>query len=793
MSDALVSLLAGSPALTLLVKVTVVLGGGFLGAWLARRRSAATRHLVWLIAVSGSLAVAPLTLVAPRLVVGLPAPWASVRPRASAPAPAVASIAGPAASRPLVARQEGWPGAPPAPHRDAAPRRTATFARRWPPNLMWALIWLTGAMLVLLWSGLGHLAVRGLGRSARALGPEGWRSLVPPGSVAGHVAGRVTFGTSPALGTPLTWGWRHPVILLPEASAAWPDHRRRAALLHELAHVARRDYLAQMATTLACAVYWFHPLVWWGARRLRRESEHACDDLVLAAGTPAHDYAADLLEVARGARALHAVGLAAIGMARRSQLEGRLLAVLDETRPRRAFSRRAAAAAVATAALGLIPLAGLQPGLAAAGASPRDRVALARAAAEADADRGSNSNDRGTGSPRDEDSNAGRSSAPGGGSKDRVGTSTVNAAAGERLELNLDTGGDVEIRGWDRPSVEVRFQLGGRDWRDTRVVAERINGGVRVRSFLVGHPRSSSTSHRFELRVPRRFDLELRSAGGAVSLTDLEGTFEGHTGGGEITIEHAKGRAELATGGGDIHVTDSDLGGRVSTGGGTVRLSSVRGGLRGASGGGPVIYSDGTRDESAGDLGGVKVSPDGSHIGGARDRDPGFLHISRAGGEVNLDDAPGGAEITTGGGDIHVRHGAGDIRARTGGGEIEVGPVAGSVWASTGGGDIRITLEDADGKKQTIDASSGGGKVILELPSGLDARFDLETAYTRHSGGETRITSAWSLDRDPVTDWDAHEGSPRRYVRAHGVAGNGRGLIRVRTVNGDIEVRKAAR
>jgi hypothetical protein len=99
-------------------------------------------------------------------------------------------------------------------------------------------------------------------------------------------------------------------------------------LLHELAHVRRRDLVGHTLGRLACAFYWFHPLVWTAARELRSESERACDDLALSCGTRAADYAEHLLDIVTSIRR-DATPSVALAMARRKEFEGRMLAILD--------------------------------------------------------------------------------------------------------------------------------------------------------------------------------------------------------------------------------------------------------------------------------------------------------------------------------------------------------------------------------------------------------------------------------------------------------------------------------
>src|SRR5262249_4322803 len=173
-------------------------------------------------------------------------------------------------------------------------------------------------------------------------------------------------------------------------------------------------------------------------------------------------------------------------------------------------------------------------------------------------------------------------------------------------------------------------------------------------------------------------------------------------------------------------VSDAHLSGSVSTGGGKVLLSNVSGGLRGTSGSGPVVYRDGNDD-------------------GRADSKKGRMHISRAGGDISVNEITDGADLKTGGGDIGIRRANGDVAASTGGGNISIGHLSGGVRADTGAGTIRIDVDElaADGRGITV--GTGHGDVVIELPAGVAATFELETAYTDNYRGKTRIDNDWSL------------------------------------------------
>ncbi len=171
---------------------------------------------------------------------------------------------------------------------------------------------------------------------------------------------RVLLLQSDRIAVPVTWQLWSPRVLVPSGMQRWSTDCQTAVLLHELAHVRRRDYATQLIAHLAVSVYWFNPLVWMARRRLHREREHACDDVVLHAGFRPSTYAAHLVEVARTMHHASQPGVA-IALLRSTRLRQWVQAILDPNAGRTSPNRRTIVS-LATASLALIvPLAALQP------------------------------------------------------------------------------------------------------------------------------------------------------------------------------------------------------------------------------------------------------------------------------------------------------------------------------------------------------------------------------------------------------------------------------------------------
>jgi TonB family protein len=163
----------------------------------------------------------------------------------------------------------------------AAPVSTA-----WPASRLLMMVWIAGAAFLILRLGIGY-----------------WRLA--------HVLRSATQGDGYVLSdvsVPMVAGLLRPVILMPRASESWPLSQRAAALKHERAHLERKDLWTNLIAHLACAIYWFHPLAWAVAHRLRQEQETACDDAVLCAGFEPASYAEALIATARQLTSTNLIG-----------------------------------------------------------------------------------------------------------------------------------------------------------------------------------------------------------------------------------------------------------------------------------------------------------------------------------------------------------------------------------------------------------------------------------------------------------------------------------------------------
>ncbi|MGI8496362.1 MAG: M56 family metallopeptidase [Gemmatimonadaceae bacterium] len=265
----------------LALRVTLLLVGAFATARLLSARSAGARHMLWACAFGCTLALPLTSAIAPRM-----------------PGPSVNELI--AATRARYLRVNG---------RAVGPRTPTAGAIRGSERAPAGVLDLDRLLA-------GNDRSRGVPLSTTL--------------VFLWVAGIIVVGSRLARDVaPASAGILRPSIVLPAAAVEWSDAQLRAVLLHELSHVRRRDCLTQLLAKVACTLHWYNPLIWLAERRLSLERERACDDRVLTAAVAPIAYAGALVEMARESLAARAAPAALLAMARPSELETRVVAVLN--------------------------------------------------------------------------------------------------------------------------------------------------------------------------------------------------------------------------------------------------------------------------------------------------------------------------------------------------------------------------------------------------------------------------------------------------------------------------------
>ena len=325
------------------IKISSILVFALAAGAFLRHRPAALRHWVLTAAIVCAAAVPVLQPLVPSWDVPLSAPATFDRSAEGSRLPLLdpASPADPAAP---------------------ASMSLASAARTVDAGWWLGVVWLAGAGISLLGLLVGFTRLAWLAAHARPVDRGEWPTLLDEIARTNGLKRPVTLLQSDHPSLLVTWGVRRPKVILPSAAREWSAERMRVVFLHELAHIRRGDWLTQLAAEGLRSVYWFNPLIWIASRRLRQESEYACDDAVLNGGIEGPDYASHLLALARAVtreRRLLLTGFPAPAMARPSSLERRFSAMLNGRINRTPISRSARIATTLVVAAITMLVAGL--------------------------------------------------------------------------------------------------------------------------------------------------------------------------------------------------------------------------------------------------------------------------------------------------------------------------------------------------------------------------------------------------------------------------------------------------
>ncbi len=265
--------------------------------------------------------------------------------------------------------------------------------------------------------------------------------------------------------------------------------------------------------------------------------------------------------------------------------------------------------------------------------------------------------------------------------------------SGDMLEVSTRMG-NITIDTWDKNEVNVVVK----NVIDSEIaLLTMVQNGNKVEVIFEGE---DSYHIEFDISIPSKFDLELSTGGGNITLkNDLDGKIDASTAGGNISMKNIKGEADISTAGGNIKVGDINSKADISTAGGNIKVGDIN--------------SDADISTAGGDM---KIG----NINGMAD-------ISTAGGNIKIGYIKGGADVSSAGGNISVDNIGGNADISTGGGNVKVGSVSGSAELNTGGGNI--SLEAATGK---VEVNTGAGNINLEnIKGGIEANTGAGNIYAK--------------------------------------------------------------
>ncbi len=294
------------------VATTILLGAALLFSQILRQSSAASRFRIYSLAVFGSLFF-PIVLISFPRSADVPIRKEGGRLARQIPLdlPPVTNFE---ATLPTVVMNDS--------------PETVT------PTVLPEIVWLVGFVLVGFHFARSIWGSRRLVRRSVVTEIDGIREI----ATQFGLRRKIRVAVHPTISVPMVVGLLRPRILLPEHWSKWTEPQRRSVFVHEMAHIARADLFWHFLTKAACAVYWFHPLVWRVNRNMRIERELACDDAVLYYGVKGSDYAETLVLVANSLSG-HTAALG-IAMSQTHKIESRIDAILDPTVQRKPLKKR---------------------------------------------------------------------------------------------------------------------------------------------------------------------------------------------------------------------------------------------------------------------------------------------------------------------------------------------------------------------------------------------------------------------------------------------------------------------
>lgn len=347
-------------------------------------------------------------------------------------------------------------------------------------------------------------------------------------------------------------------------------------------------------------------------------------------------------------------------------------------------------------------------------------------------------------------------------------TKSFAVTKGGSLEVYVGSAGLI-VHGWDKDEVLVTVSNADED--DFNRLTMRQNGNT---VHIEGA--EDSGDYRITVRVPIRFDLNLRTSSGDIEVDGpLTGNMSGRSGGGNVRLGSIGGNITMTTSGGDVTTADIQGDLDLHTSGGDIRMETITGNASVTTAGGEITVENVGKKLVATTAGGnISIGNVGTEA-----------TVSTAGGDITAGIVSGSASLSTAGGNVSLRGATGRVSANTSGGDLNLENITGTVEGNTAGGNISATLNPA--RTGTSHLRTAAGEIHLYVPEGaratISARIRLE-GWHRKSHEEYDIRSDFPADK--------YEKDDRRHeIRATYSLNGGGEEITLDVSAGSIEIRRA--
>ena len=366
---------------------------------------------------------------------------------------------------------------------------------------------------------------------------------------------------------------------------------------------------------------------------------------------------------------------------------------------------------------------------------------------------------------------------------------SFDVKADGHLSVNSDSG-KIIVKSWNKNQVQVSVLKTARKQSSLdnfEVNMDQSGSDISVEGTGQWNTRVRVT---YTISVPKHFNVNLETGGGAIEVGDMSGVIKAETSGGSIKIGNiGKGQVNVDTSGGSIKIGDVNGDVEAYTSGGSITVGNVSGKMSlDTSGGSIKVGASGKRLKAETSGGSINIGPSKNDVsvstsGGSIKiaMSQGNVNAETSGGQIHVDGAKGNVNIDSSGGNLYVGQSGGYVKADTSGGNITIKKAKGYIEADTSGGRIEAEMIETDNSKDThVDLDSSGGTITLYLPKTIKATVSANLRLTHSARRDYRIYSDFPL---------TIQGEDSNRIKAKGKLNGGGDKVRISTTNGDIYIK----